>query len=179
MKFVDSARSPLILLVLCLAVAAVTGCGSSGAPAPVQAPAVAPAPAVSIFDIGKAFEADEAKAKAEYASKTIRLTDIIAGMYVEDEKYLQCHPYNASAKEGSVGSDAFFRKESIKQIVFPFGVCIRIEDPKLVEGIETSKTTTVDGKARTDFADLVEVECEFDGLIDGELFFKPVKITKK
>lgn len=175
MKHAFPIRPSLILLALCLVLEIVTGCGSSSAPAP----AAAPVPAVSIFDIGKAFEADEAKAKAEYASKTILLTDLMVGMYVEDEKYLQCHPYNVSTKEGSCGSDSYFRKESIKQVVFPYGVCIRIEDPKLVEGIAVSQIATADGKTRTDYTDLIDVECVFDSMIDGELFFKTSKIIKK
>ncbi|HEY9070549.1 MAG TPA: hypothetical protein VIV61_09840 [Candidatus Ozemobacteraceae bacterium] len=168
-------RSLVVLMVCGLGFASVTGCGSSGAPVP----AAAPVPAVSVFDIGKAYEADEAKARAEYASRTIKLTDLMVSYYVEDEKMLECQPFNAATKEGSCGSDSFFRNEAIKQIAFPLAVKFRIEDPKLVEGLTFQKVTTVDGKARADYTDLVEVEGDVETLADGDLILKNPKITKK
>lgn len=175
MKAFVSFRSILVPMVMCLALTVAVGCGSSGTPTP----AAAPAPVVSVFDLGKAFEADEAKGKSDYASKTIKLVDLMVGDYWEDDKYLRCQPFHSDTKEGNCGSESFFRNEAIKQIAFPYGVNIRIGDPKLIEGLKLQSATTVDGKVRTEYTDLVEVECEFDSLTDGDLFFKASKITKK
>ncbi len=179
-----SARLCISLFVAVLTVSLV-GCGGSGTPTPPATPAAPAAaavtiPTVSAIDMMNAIDQDPAKGWTAYAGKTIRLVNVFANTWWEDDKMLDLSVFNAEKMEaGGVPSEATLRGQPIKQMVCPFFFKVRIDDPKLVEGIKCGTTQTIDGKARTDYFDVLEVECEFEKFADGEIIFKNPKFTKK
>ncbi|HNV68070.1 MAG TPA: hypothetical protein PKO06_00130 [Candidatus Ozemobacteraceae bacterium] len=185
MKNVVRVSAGLGLLLLALVVVQLVGCGQSGTPTPPATPAapaaaVATVPTVSALDILKSFDTDQNKAQTEFASKTIKLVNVIANTHWEDDKLLELSVYNPDTKEaGGIPSETVFRGAPLKQMVCPFFFKVRIDDPKLIEGIKCSTTNTVEGKAVTELFDVLEIECEFDKFVEGEIIFKNPKITKK
>ncbi|MBU1105752.1 MAG: hypothetical protein KKB51_03705 [Candidatus Riflebacteria bacterium] len=182
MRTVTLTRFVLLPAVVCLALSLLIGCGSSGTPA--AAPAAAPAKAVSIFDLAAAFEADAAKATADYASQTIKVTDLLAGSFwdMTDEgegKYLTCSPYNATKNEGNTGSDCYLGDKKITDVAFPYPVQFNVEDEKILESLNLSKQETVEGVVRRIYSDKIEVECELAPFNGDDLRFKTLKIIKK
>ncbi len=174
--------APLCVLFVAMLSVCIVGCGGSGTPTPPATP-VAPVvtiPTVSAVEIIQAFDTDLNKAQADYKGKTIKLVNVIADTHWEDDKMLTVAPFKPETNEaGGVSSSSFFRGAQLKQMVSPFFFKVRIDDPKLIEGIRCTNTTTEGETVKTEYFDLLEIECEFDSFTEGEIIFKNPKITKK
>lgn len=185
-------RFPFLLSFVVLGLAVVTGCGSSGtppvAPPPVPAaPAAAAAPApvvMSAMALNLAFNADEAKSQAEYASKPFVLQNLLPSNGTEDDKTIVCHPYDPATKEGGVpgGGDLMLLQEPIKTSQVTNFFNLHVTDPKLLEGIPLRQDKTEGGKDIIAYQCVIDVEGTFLGLKEGTFEFlatKATKVTKK
>lgn len=176
MKITSFFRFIIFPVFLGLALTAIIGCGSTPAAAP-DAPAIT----ISSFDLAKAFEADAAKATADYSGKKLKVTDLLAGTHweLDTENYLSCEAYNATTNVGAVNSQSYHKDKKINSVAFPFQLQFNIVDAKILEPLVLNKVETVDGQTKSIFTDLVEVECEISSFTGDALSFKNLKINKK